>query len=145
MLEIMPSAETLSWRVSPVLPVAKLVGAVALATLAYAFGRHDPVQWVVATLVVLVLGGWALRDIVAPVRLTADPSGVTVPAGLLGRRHLPWSQIEQVQVDRRERRGLRSELLEIDAGESLHLFGIHELGTAPHEVAEALQALRRRP
>jgi hypothetical protein len=45
-------------------------------------------------------------------------------------------------VDRRERRGLRTELLEIDAGESLHLFSVHDLGVPPEEVADALTALR---
>ena len=138
----MTSSETLSWRVSPAVVVAKLIGAVALAALAVAFGRHDPVQWVVAGAVVLVLVGWAVRDVLAPVRLAADRTGVTVLVGALSRRHLPWSQIERVRVDRRERRGLRSELLEIDAGESLHLFGVHDLGAPPEDVVEALRRLR---
>jgi hypothetical protein len=38
--------------------------------------------------------------------------------------------------------GLRNELLEIDAGDSLHLFSGHDLGTDPAEVADALNALR---
>ena len=38
--------------------------------------------------------------------------------------------------------GLRNQLLEIDTGDSLHLFSVHELGADPEEVAEALNALR---
>ena len=49
--------------------------------------------------------------------------------GFARRRHVAWPQVERIRVDRRERLGLRSQLLEIDAGTSLHLFSTHELGT----------------
>jgi hypothetical protein len=132
----------LAWRVNPALPVVKLIGSVALAAMAYAFGRHDPAQWGFAGVVVLGLAGWAVRDVVAPVRLSADSTGVTVLAGLVGRRHLPWAQIDHVRVDTRVRRGLRTELLEIDAGDSLHLFSKQDLGADPEDVAAALAAVR---
>lgn len=138
----MNSTDALSWRISPFLPVAKLVGAVGLVSLTYAFGRHDPVQWALAGVTALGLLGWAARDLVRPVRLAADPAGVTVISGIARRRHLPWTQIERIRVNRRERRGLRSELLEIDAGETVHLFGPHELGAAPDEVAASLESIR---
>jgi hypothetical protein len=138
----METTNALSWRISPVLPVAKLVGAVAILSLVYAFGRYDPVQWVLAGVTTLFLLGWAIRDLVLPVRLTADPAGLTVVSGIARRRHLPWGHVERIRVDRRERRGLRSELLEIDAGETLHFFGPHELGAAPEDVAVALESLR---
>jgi Bacterial PH domain len=132
----------LSWRVKPVLPVTKLLGAVAVLVLVAAFGRREPVQWVLAAVAAVGLAGWALRDVLVPVRLAADPGGVTVVVGLAGRRRLAWSQIERVRVDRRERLGLRSELLELDAGDTLHLFSVHQLGAEPDEVAAALSALR---
>jgi hypothetical protein len=132
----------LSWRVKPVLPVTKLLGAVAVLVLAVAFGRHDPIQWFRAIVVAIGLTGWALRDLLRPVRLTADQEGLTVVAGLLRRRRLAWAEIERVRVDRRERLGLRSELLELDAGDALYLFSVHELGAEPEEVAAALAALR---
>ncbi|WP_203837393.1 PH domain-containing protein [Winogradskya humida] len=132
----------LLWRVKPVLPVTKLLGAVALVVLVVAFGGNDPVQWVLALTVAAGLTGWALRDLIRPVRLAADLTGVTVVTGYAARRHLPWSQIEHVRVDTRARRGIRSNLLEIDAGDSLHLLSVHELGTEPDEVAEALAELR---
>ena len=126
----------------PVLPIAKLLGAVALVVLVLAFGRDDPVQWFIAVVIAAGLIGWAARDLIVPVRLSADTSGVTVVDGFARRRHVAWPRVERIRVDRRERLGLRSELLEIDAGATLHLFSAHELGTEPAEVAEALNALR---
>ncbi|OJF12758.1 PH domain-containing protein [Couchioplanes caeruleus] len=129
------------WRVKPALPAVKLLGAAALIALVAAFGRRDPVQWVLVVVAGLGLAAWGFRDLIHPVRLAADITGVTVAVGFAGRRHLPWSRIERIRVDRRARRGIRSELLEIDAGESLHLFGAPELGAAPEDVARALQQL----
>jgi hypothetical protein len=45
-------------------------------------------------------------------------------------------------VDVSSRRGLRKELLELDAGASIFLFSAHELGALPEEVATALGELR---
>ena len=130
------------WRIRPVLPVTKLIGAVAIVVLVFAFGRGDPVQWFLAAAVGLGLAGWALRDLVAPVRLAADPDGVTVVVGFAGRRRLAWSEIERVRVDRRARAGVRTELLEVDAGDYLYLFSRYELGAEPEDVLASLQALR---
>jgi Bacterial PH domain len=130
------------WRVRPVLPAAKLIGAAGIVVLALAFGRRDPVQWVLAGAAALGLAGWAARDLLVPVRLAAGPAGVTVVAGLARRRFLPWDEIERVRVDRRRRLGLAGELLEIDAGDSLHLFGPYDLGAAPEEAAAVLAAVR---
>jgi hypothetical protein len=132
----------MQWRIKPVLPVTKLMGAVAVAVLAVAFAGRDPVRWVLAAVVAVALTIWALRDLVAPVRLAADTDGVTVISGFAGRRHLPWHRIERVRVDRRTHRGLRSEILELDAGDALYLFSAHELGALPEDVATTLSDLR---
>jgi Bacterial PH domain len=124
------------------MPVAKLLGAVGIVALVLAFGRDDPVQWFLAAVVTIGLAGWALRDLVAPVRLAADPDGVTVVVGFAGCRRLAWPEIERVRLDRRDRLGLRSELLEVDAGDYLYLFGRYDLGAEPEEVLASLQALR---
>ncbi|MFF0152608.1 PH domain-containing protein [Micromonospora sp. NPDC005203] len=131
------------WRVPASLPAAKLAGAVLLVALGLLFADGDPVRLVLAVLAAAVLAAWALRDLIAPVRLAVDPAGVTVIRGFAGRRLLPWPSIEAITVDRRPRLGLTSEVLEIDAGESLHLFGRYDLGAAPEEVAAALRAARR--
>jgi Bacterial PH domain len=132
----------MQWRIKPVLPVTKAMGAVAVLVLAAAFAQRDPVRWSLATVVAIALAVWALRDLVRPVRLAADADGVTVVSGFARRRHLPWAQIQRVRVDVSSRRGLRSEFLEVDAGESIYLLSAHELGALPEEVAAALADLR---
>jgi PH (Pleckstrin Homology) domain-containing protein len=132
----------MQWRVKPVLPVTKLMGAVALAVLAVAFAADDPIRWALAALIGSGLLVWAVRDLLVPVRLAADAAGVTVVTGFARRRRLAWSEIEQVRVDRSTRRGLSSELLELDAGEAIYLFGAHQLGALPEDVAAVLAGLR---
>src|SRR5688500_11825375 len=67
---IVVTMSPLQWRVRPVLPIAKLLGAVALVVLVVAFGRDDPVQWIIAIAIGAVLTGWAARDLLVPVRLS---------------------------------------------------------------------------
>jgi len=130
------------WRIKPVVPVTKGLGAVAVVVLVFAFGRDDAVQWVLAGAVALGLAVWALRDVVAPIRLAADTTGVTVVAGFRRRRWLPWPEVERVRLDRRVRLGLTAELLEIDADDALFLFSMHDLGTDPQDVLAELEELR---
>ncbi|GAA2636367.1 PH domain-containing protein [Paractinoplanes durhamensis] len=132
----------MQWRIKPVLPVTKLMGAVAVVVLAAAFGGRDPIRWGIAVVAAAALLVWALRDLLAPVRLAADPTGVTVVAGFARRRHLPWAAIERVRVDQRTHRGLRSEMLELDAGDAIYVFSANDLGALPEEVAAVLADLR---
>ncbi len=124
------------------LPVVKLVGAAVLVGLGLLFAEGDRVRLVLAAVAAVGLAGWAARDLLAPIRLAVDPAGITVLRGFAGRRRLAWGAVEAITVDRRTRLGLSAELLEIDAGESLHLFGRYDLGAPPDEVAEALRAAR---
>jgi hypothetical protein len=130
------------WRIKPVLPVTKALGAVAVMVLVTAFGRGDAIQWVLASAVTIGLALWALRDVVAPVRLAADAEGVTVIAGFARRVWLPWAQIDRVRLDRRERLGIATEMLEVDVDETLYLFSMHDLGADPHDVLAELEQLR---
>jgi len=132
----------MQWRIRPVLPVTKLMGTVAVLVLAVAFAGHDPIRWAIAGVAAVALAVWALRDLIAPVRLSADPTGVTVVAGFARRRHLPWSAIERVRVDRRTHRGLRSETLELDTGDAIYLFSTNDLGALPEDVVASLADLR---
>jgi hypothetical protein len=132
------------WRIKPVLPVAKGLGAVAVMVLVLAFDREDPIQWAMASAVAVGLALWALRDVIAPVRLAADRDGITVVSGYARRRRLAWSDIEHVRLDRRDRIGVSSLLLEIDTDDALHLFSTHDLGADPREVLESLTRLRAR-
>jgi Bacterial PH domain len=132
----------MQWRVRPVLPVTKLISAVAVVGLALTFAGRDPVRWALAVVAAVALVLWAVRDLLAPVRLAADASGVTVLTGFLRRRRLPWAALERVRVDRRTHRGLRSEMLELDAGDAIYLFSANDLGAHPEDVAAALADLR---
>lgn len=132
------------WRVPVKVPVLKLAGAVAFLAGGFPLAGGDPVRLGLAILAALGLATWAARDLVAPVRIAADAYGVTVIAGFAGRRRLAWPEIEKITLDRRPRLGVRSEFLEIDTGDSLHIFGRYDLDAPPEEVAEALQAIRDR-
>ena len=81
-------------------------------------------------------------ETLAPVRLAVDPDGLTVLRGFAGRHRLPWDAVEAIRLDRRSRRGITAETLEIDAGESLHLFGRRDLDAPLDEVAAALTEAR---
>ncbi|GAA1850926.1 PH domain-containing protein [Asanoa iriomotensis] len=134
---------TSHWRIPPALPTLKLVGAVLLLVLAALFAT-DTVALAVAVVAAAVLVVWGFRDLLAPVRLAADETGLTVRTGFAGRRHIPWSAVERIAVDERSHAGVRSETLEIDTGDALHVFSKHDLGAPPEEVAAALNAAAKR-
>ena len=127
----------MEWRVARKLPAVKLIAAALFALLGL-FVATDLVGRSLAAVAALGLAGSAVRDLVFPVRLRADTEGVTLIAGVARRRRLPWSHIERVRLDERQRLGLRTELLEIDTGDELHFFSERDLGVPP---AEALRAL----
>ena len=129
------------WRVSPTLPGLKLIGAALLVTAGLVLGS-DNLAVAAAALAGAVLATWGVRDLIVPERVAADTSGVTVVVGYAGRRRIPWAAVERVTVDRRSRRGLRSQLLEIDTGDAVHVFSRLDLGAEPEEVAATLNALR---
>jgi hypothetical protein len=132
---------SLTWRVDRRMTVLKAAGALVFVVAAVVLGG-DVAGTALALLVAAGLAAFAARDMLAPVRLAADARGVTVVSGFASRRHIPWSAVERVRVDVRQRLGRRSELLEIDTGETLHLFSTTELGTGCDEVAAALATLR---
>ncbi|MFI6395732.1 PH domain-containing protein [Nonomuraea sp. NPDC050547] len=128
------------WKVRRELAALKILGAVVCAALAvYWWLAGDTRGLILAVPATLLVGAMALRDLLVPVRLRADESGITVVHGYAGHRHVPWEQIQDVKVDVRTRFGLRSEMLEIDTGDALHIFSPHELGASPTEVAAALR------
>ena len=128
------------WRVRRELAVFKILGALACAGLGVFWWSAGDVRGVIlAVPATVLLGAMGLRDVLAPVRLAADESGITVVHGFAGRRHVPWEAIQDIKVDVRRRWGLRSEMLEIDTGDYLHIFSAHELGASPTEVAAVLR------
>lgn len=132
-----------AWRVDKRLTVAKWVGA-AIFALAALIGFRDPAQLIVVGIAAALLLALAVRDLISPVRLAAGPEGVTVAAGLRGRRTIPWSQVEHIKIDARRGMLLRSQVLELDAGDQLYFFSVNELGAPCEDVAETLAAIRFR-
>src|SRR5690242_14808079 len=102
-----PATAGRSWRVNSRLTVLKFAGAGAFLVAAVAF-LGDPVGLAVSVLAAVGLVLFAVRDVLAPVRLAADPAGITVVTGFNGRRRVPWSAVEVVRVDERRRLGVRS-------------------------------------
>ncbi|GAA2369053.1 PH domain-containing protein [Dactylosporangium salmoneum] len=129
------------WRVSPGFMALKCAMTVVLA-IAAVFFAEDTAALSAAIVATAVAGGYALRDVLAPVRLAADAHGLTVVAGYAGHRRVEWSQVERVRVESRSRGGLRGELLEIDTGDTLHLLSTYDLNARPADVAEELDRIR---
>lgn len=129
------------WRVPRGMVALKVAGTGLFVLVALLF-MSEPDRAGLALVAAVVLGALALRDIVAPVRLAADGDGLVVITGFARRRRIPWAEIERVRVDVRQRLGLRSEMLEIDTGASLHLLSTYELGARCDEVADAIRSLR---
>lgn len=130
------------WRVAPAPTLLKFAGALLLAAVAALSGAERE-RLLLAGVAALALGAYGLRDLLAPVRVAADAEGVTVVSGYAGHRRIPWREVEHVGLGEHRSLGLRSEVLEIDAGESLHLFSRYDLGVPCSEVAETLEGLRR--
>ncbi|GAA1589171.1 PH domain-containing protein [Actinoplanes couchii] len=132
----------MQWRVRPVLPLAKLIVALMLPALAALFADGEWSRWLLAMLAMIGVVVWAARDVLVPVRLAAAPEGITVVTGFSRRRLVPWAQIERVRVENSTRRGIRSELLEIDAGDAIYIFTSNDLSADPETVASALAEAR---
>lgn len=134
----------LRWRVRRDLLVMKIVAALALAGLAAlaVLSLGDPRGAILAGAASAVLAVLAARDILAPVRLTADSEGLVVVKGFAGSERVPWRSVERIRVDRRTRFTSHTELLEIDTGEGIHLLSRFDLGVPCHQVADELHSFR---
>ena len=131
----------MQWRVPRSRVVLEFIGAGVFLVAGPLLALGDRLALWLALAAALGLAISAVRDLVVPVRIAADHDGVTVVVGFSGRRRLPWSQVERVRVDARRRLGVTTELVEIDAGESIYLYGERELGAPAHDVVEALTQL----
>lgn len=87
----------------------------------------------------LLLALYAALDLAFWPRLSADVDGLLIRSPS-ARAHLPWADVEAVSADVRQRLGLRSTTLEIDAGEQLIVFSRRALGADPAEVAATVLA-----
>jgi hypothetical protein len=88
-----------------------------------------------------LLAAYTVTDLAYAPRLEASASGLLIRAPS-GTAHYPWSEVTAVRADTRQRLGLRSTTLEVDAGERLHVFSKRALGCDPERVAAQISALR---
>ncbi|MFI7539578.1 PH domain-containing protein [Streptosporangium sp. NPDC049376] len=135
------SGPILRWRVRRELLIVKVVAALAFAVLAV-LNLDDPRGAILAGAAALVAATLALRDLLAPVRLSADGEGLIVVRGFAGAQRVPWSAVERIRVDTRTRFTSRMELLEIDTGEEIFLLSRFDLGIPCREVADELRVFR---
>ncbi|MEV5410172.1 PH domain-containing protein [Thermopolyspora sp. NPDC052614] len=137
---------SIRWRVRRDLMLAKAAGAVAFGALAVvAWVSFDKAGAFLAAGAAVLLGVLALRDVVAPERLAADHTGLTVVSGFADRRRLAWAEVERTEVREHTRYGLRWRLLEIETEDDLYQFGAHELGVPCADAAAELASLRSGP
>ncbi|HZE41628.1 MAG TPA: PH domain-containing protein [Stackebrandtia sp.] len=133
--------QTRQWRVPRHVVVIKVAATAAFALAALWFSA-DVARFAIAVLATLVSAAYAVRDLIWPIRLTADAQGVGVSRGFMGLRHIAWGEIARIRVDERRRFGATTALLEIDIDYTLFLFSKHEIGEDPRAAAETLGAMR---
>ncbi|HEX6498558.1 MAG TPA: PH domain-containing protein [Micromonosporaceae bacterium] len=133
--------DSVRWHVDRRLTWAKLAGLGVLVAIGV-LATPDAPGLALLGVAALALAGYAIRDLVAPVRLAADRAGVTVVAGYGGHHRLEWSEITRVRVDRHTRFLSRSEFLEIETDERLYLLSGYDLGVPVDQAAATLAAIR---
>lgn len=126
-------------RFGPDRRLTAVSGALALIALAAAALSRDPAGRVLLGAATLVLLAYALTDLIFWPRLTAGADGLLICTPLL-RARFAWSDVDAVRADARERLGLHSVTLEIDAGEHLVVFSRRSLGADPATVAALISA-----
>ncbi|MFF5206906.1 PH domain-containing protein [Streptosporangium sp. NPDC000396] len=131
----------LRWRVRRELLVLKVVATIVFVLIAV-LNLDDPRGVILADGAAVMAAGLALRDILAPVRLSADGEGLVVVKGFAGTERVPWNEVERIRVDTRTRFTSRTELLEIDTGETVFLLSRFDLGVPCRQVADELRSYR---
>jgi hypothetical protein len=127
-------------RFGPDLRLTALIFVGALATLTIALTTGDPVGRLVFLAATVVLLGYVACDVVFRPRLAADATGLEIRTPL-ARTKLAWDDIDEVRADVRNRLGLRSITLEVDAGETLVVFSRRALGADPAVVTDLVRSM----
>ncbi|GAA4230234.1 hypothetical protein GCM10023075_39530 [Streptosporangium album] len=135
------SGPVLRWRVRCDLLVLKIAAALVFAG-ATLVSIGDLRGAILAGAATVMMAGLALRDLLVPVRLSADGEGLVVVKGFAGSERVPWREVERIRVDTRTRFASRTGLLEIDTGESLFLLSQFDLGAPCQQVADQLSSFR---
>ncbi|MGH8961742.1 MAG: PH domain-containing protein [Jatrophihabitantaceae bacterium] len=113
--------------------------AFAVLALVAAVLTGDPAGRLMFAGAALLLAAYTIADLLFWPRLAADSDGLVVRSPFAWTS-LPWADVEDVRADTRERLGLRSTTLEIDAGEQLIVLSRRALGADPARVADMVRA-----
>ena len=131
-----PAPAEQQWHADGAVTVAKLLGVGLFAAVPPALSLNAAARWFGAA-VAAALVVYALRDVIAPIRLSANRVGVRVISGFAGHRDIAWDDIERMRIIRQ--RG--STFLEIETAESVHLFSRYDLSAHPTDVLDILQMM----
>lgn len=135
--------EHLSWRVPRWLPLLKIGAAVVFALVGPLLSSGDTLIVILAYVIAAGFAIYASRDLVAPVRLRADPDGVTVVTGFGRNQRFAWADVDRIRMDSRRRLfGLTNTMLEIDADDRLFLYGRYDLDADSDDVVKTLNRLK---
>jgi hypothetical protein len=134
-----------SCRFGPDRRLSAATGALTLIAAVGAVLTNDPGGRILFAGAALLLLAYTVSDLVWWPRLAVSADGLVVSTPGLSVR-LNWADVEAVRPDTRQRLGLRSVTLELDAGEHLVVFSRRALGADPEAVAGLIQSFDpRRP
>jgi hypothetical protein len=128
-------------RFGPDRRLTALSGVLALIAIVAAVLASDPAGRLLLAGAALVLLAYTATDLIYWPRLTVSADGLLVRTPAT-RGLIPWSEVEAVRADSRQRAGLRTVTLEIDTGDRLVVFSRRALGADPADVAGLISAFR---
>jgi Bacterial PH domain len=132
-----------SLRFGPDRRLTALSGVLALVALVAAVLTSDSAGRLLLSGAALVLLAYTITDLIYWPRLTVTADGLLLRTPAT-RGLIPWPEVAAVHADSRQRAGLRTVTLEIDAGERLVVFSRRALGADPAEVASLISACQAR-
>jgi hypothetical protein len=132
------------YRFGPDRRLTAATGALSVVAAIAAALSADRAGQVLLVGVAVVLFAYTVTDLVFWPRLTVTSAGLRIHTPM-ARTELTWPEVEAVRADARQRLGLRSVTLEIDAGEQLVVFSRRALGTDPEAAADLIRAFDPRP
>jgi hypothetical protein len=132
-------------RFGPDLRLSAIVFLAALGALGLAITAADAGGRLIWGIAAVILAGYSIGDVIFWPRLVADPTGLRIRTPLT-RVDVAWADVAAIRADVRNRYGLRSSTLEVDAGATLVVFSRRALGADPDTVSNLVRALdpRRR-
>ncbi|HEY7010942.1 MAG TPA: PH domain-containing protein [Jatrophihabitantaceae bacterium] len=127
-------------RFGPDLRLSAVVFLLALGALVLVLTTDDAGGRLLWGAAAVVLGAYAIGDVIFWPRLSVDAHGLRIRTPL-ARADLPWAAVDDIRADVRTRHGLRTATLEVDAGPMLVVFSRRALGADPDTVEGLVRAM----